>query len=88
MSKDNFILHEWEKEKMDRLLEISKLEAATKEGLEQGIQQGIEEGIEQGIEQNKKDIVINMYNKKYSLEEISDITNLNMEKIKKIIEEI
>ena len=88
MSKDNFILHEWDKEKMDRLLEISKLEAATKEGLEQGIEQGLEQGIEQGIEQNKKDIVLNMYNKKYSLEEISDITNLNIEKIKKIIEEI
>ena len=53
-----------------------------------GEQSGIEQGIEKGIEQNKKEVVINMYNKKYSVEEINEITQLPLDKIKKIIMEI
>ena len=51
MSKDKFILSEWEKEKMDKLKELARLEDAENEGHEKGFEKGIEKGLEQGIEQ-------------------------------------
>jgi len=50
-----------------------------------GLHNGVDQGISQGISQTKKEMVINMYNKNYKLEDICDITNLNIEEIKKII---
>ena len=58
------------------------------EGIEEGICQGIEQGIEQGIASNKKEMVINMYKKGLDLSLISECTNLNLEEVKEIIENI
>ena len=58
------------------------------EGIQEGICQGIEQGIEQGIASNKKEMVINMYKEEISLETISKCTNLNLEEVNKIIENI
>lgn len=49
--------------------------------------EGYFEGLEEGVAKNQREMIINMYNKKYSFEEISEIVNLNVEKIKEIIEE-
>ena len=76
MSKDSFILHEWEKEKLDELVEYEKRKNA------------LEEGLEQGIEQNKLEVVINMLNKKFDINLISEITGLNEEEIIKIKESL
>ena len=67
---------------------IEAVKKAREEGLKQGIEQGIAQGIAQGVEQTKKEMVINMYNKKYNLEDISDIANLRIEDIKNIVDNI
>ena len=41
-------------------------------------------GIEQGIEKNTEQTVINMLKKNYSLEEISELTELSIDNLKKI----
>ena len=64
-------------------------ENAIKEGIEQGLKEGIEQGLKEGIEQGRmkqmNEMVINMYNEKYSLNDISKITKLSIEKINDIL---
>lgn len=64
-----------------------KMEAERLAAREQGNAEGHAEGRAEGIEQQLKETVIKMLNKNYSLEEISDITDLNKEEIMKIKEE-
>ena len=54
-------------------------------GEQSGLERGLERGIEQGILQNQKEIVINMYNKKYELKDIAEITNLSIQEINEIV---
>ena len=92
MSKDEFILHEWEKDKFDELVKINELESAINEGkaigFEDGKAAGFEDGEKSGIIKgtNKRNIEIakNMLKKNMSLEDISEITGLNIENIKKL----
>ena len=76
MSKDEFILHEWEKDKFDELVKINELESAINEGKAIGFEDGT----------NKRNIEIakNMLKKNMSLEDISEITGLSIENIKKL----
>lgn len=53
-----------------------------------GIKQGIQQGIEQGIEQASKVAAIRMIKKGMSFEDISEITELSVESLKKIEEEL
>ena len=48
MSKDTFILSEWEKDKMDRLKELARLEDAKIEGHEAGYSEGHSSGYSEG----------------------------------------
>ena len=80
MSKDKFILSLWEKEKMDALKELAIIEDAEKRGLTNGMAKG--------IEQSKKEIVLNMHNKNFQVEDISEITNLSISEVETIINEI
>lgn len=78
MSKDVFILHEWEKEKLDELVRITREENAIKRGLAKGIEQGIErQTIETAKEMLKENLDINLISKitKLSKEEIMNIKN-------------
>ena len=92
MSKDEFILHEWEKDKFDELVKINELESAINEGkaigFEDGKAAGFEDGEKSGIIKgtNKRNIEIakNMLKKNMSLEDISEITGLSIENIKKL----
>ena len=63
-------------------------EAGKKEGIEIGFQQGIEKGMEQGIEQGEinkaKAIALNLKNMNMSNEDISKITGLSIDEIKKL----
>ena len=76
MSKDEFILHEWEKDKFDELVKTNELESAINEGKAIGFEDGT----------NKRNIEIakNMLKKNMSLEDISEITGLSIENIKKL----
>ena len=73
MSEDTFILHEWEKEKMDELKEL----AIRKDALEEGHEQGFEQGIEQGVQVVAK----NMLKNNVSLDLISTYTGLTLDEI-------
>ena len=50
-----------------------------------GKQEGIEQGIQEGTLETKKEIVLNMYNKKYDIETIAEITNLSLDEVNEII---
>ena len=51
------------------------------------LQEGIEQGIEQGIQKNQREIVINMYKKNISFDDMKELTNLSYEEVNKIIKE-
>ena len=53
---------------------------------EEYYQNGLKAGIREGIEQNKKEMVINMYKKSFDIKTISQITNLTIDDVKKIID--
>ena len=72
---------------MKEVNEAMKEVNEAKEELKHKLQEEFNQGISQGILENQREVVINMYNKKYSLEDISDITNLSLEEVKKILEE-
>ena len=81
-------ISEWEMQKLDELVEVTKHENAIKEGRELGIQQGIKEGIQQGIQQNKIEVVTNMLNKNLDIDLISEISGISEEEIIKISESL
>ncbi len=84
MSQDEFIIHEWQKEKMDALVKLNEMEGAKKEGLDEGKALGIEEGKSIGIKEKAKEIAKNLLNMKMSIEDISKATGLTVEEIEKI----
>ena len=70
MSNDEFILHEWQKDKTDALVKQNEIDGAKKDGIEQ-----------RNIQIAKKCLAKNM-----SLEDISEITGLTEEDIQKLQE--
>ena len=91
MSKDKFILHEWQQEKMqdlekkeEELYYENQMKETFNQGIEQGIEKGIEQGIEKGIEKNKVDIIKEMLKEKSSYEFISKITGKSIKEIREI----
>ena len=79
-----------ENERINASIINEERKEAHQEGLEEGIQKGKEEGIEEGIKEGtlntKKEIVLEMYNDKVSIELISKYTALTIDEIKAIIE--
>ena len=84
MSKDEFILHEWEKDKFDELVKINELESAINEGKAIGFEDGEKSGIIKGTNKRNIEIAKNMLKKNMSLEDISEITGLSIENIQNI----
>ncbi len=76
MNNDEFILHEWQKDKMDALVKQNEMEGAKQEGFEQGVKQGI----------NERNIQIakNMLKEKMDIKTISRLTNLTETDIQKL----
>ena len=68
MSNDEFILHEWQKDKMDALVKQNEMEGAKK----------------QGIMENKIEIAKNMLKENMDIQTISRLTNLTETDIQKI----
>ena len=86
LSDDNKYREEIMNENIEKNMEIiDSYNDGLNDGWHKGIQEGIEQGFEQGIEQNKKEMLLNMYNKNLTISEISDLTGLNIEEIEKII---
>ena len=52
----------------------------------EGYNGGVLFGKAQGIEQNQRDIILNMFEKKYALSDISDILKLSIDKVQEIID--
>lgn len=92
MSKDEFILHEWEKDKFDELVKTNELESAINEGkaigFEDGKAAGFEDGEKSGIIKgtNKRNIEIakNMLKENIDIKTISKVTGLRVEDIQNI----
>ena len=55
-----------------------------KEGLKLGREEGLQEGREKGLQEAKKEIIINLLKENISLEKISKISGLSINKIKEI----
>ena len=73
MSKDGFILHEWQKDKFDALVKYNEIEDAKKEGKAEG------------TKEKTFEIARNMLKKKMGIKDISEITGLTEEEIKSLI---
>ena len=92
MSKDEFILHEWEKDKFDELVKINELESAINEGkaigFEDGKAAGFEDGEKSGIikgtNNTKIEIAKNMLKENIDIKTISKVTGLRIEDIQNI----
>ena len=78
MSKDGFVIHAWQKEKMDALVKYNEIEEATKKGKA--------EGIAEGIKKKEIEIVKNMLKKEMSIKDISEITGLTEQDIQNLEE--
>lgn len=74
MSKDGFVLHAWQKEKMDALVKYNEIEEATNKGKAEGIK-------EKTIE-----IAKNLLKENIDVETISKTTGLTKEDIQKLTE--
>ena len=73
-----------DREMIENSIFISGKQEGIKQGIEQGTRQGIEQGTRQGIEENQKNIVRNMKEANYKIEDIAKITGLTMHEIEKI----
>ena len=74
MSKSKFVLHAWEKEKLDALvLENTK---------EYGIKYGRREGRREGIKSNSIKIAKNLFNMNMNIHDISKATGLSLKELK------
>ena len=60
-------------------------QAIIEEEKAESFKEGIKQGIEQGNANKQKEIVLNMYNKNFKLEDILSITNLTLEEVETII---
>lgn len=83
MSKDEFILHDWEWEKMAELKEAEE-KLYYENMLKEGVEKGIKQGIEQGIEKNTISTIQNMLKNNLDYNLISNITKKSIKEIKEI----
>lgn len=59
-------------------------EEGLKEGIEEGLKEGLKKGLEEGERKKQKEIAIKMINENISIENISKITGLTTDEIKKL----
>ena len=83
MSKSNFVLSEWESEKMEELVR----EESRRIDHEDGFNEGIAKGVEQGIEKNTIDMIKQMLKNNASIEFVSNVTGKTIDEIEKIKKE-
>ena len=82
MSKSKFVLHAWEKEKLDALVLENAKEYGLKYGRKEGHKQGIKEGRKEGIKSSRIKIAKNLFNMKMDIHDISKATGLSLKELK------
>lgn len=82
MSKSKFVLHAWEKEKLDALVLENAKEYGLKYGRKEGHKQGIKEGRKEGIKSSSIKIAKNLFNMKMDIHDISKATGLSLKELK------
>lgn len=65
-----------------------KIEKWEKKLINKGIEQGIERGREEGKELYQKKTIFHMYKKKLSEREISDLSGIDLKKVKEVISQL
>ncbi len=97
LSSDPRVLTQYEEEEKRLADEISRisyseqvghdkgLKIGIEKGIKKGIEQGISQGIDQGVAKTKVEVVTNMLERNYSIEEIISLTGLDEDTINKII---
>ena len=73
-------------EEGDKKLREAIIREEREEARNEGLQDGLTRGRDEGRLEEKREIVINMHKKGIELETISEITNLDIDEIKTIIE--
>ena len=81
-----YMSYEKEKELYWNSMNRDAKEEGFNEGLEQGIEQGIEQGKSQGSEAKEKEVIDKLISKGMSKEEISSMLDIDISKIKDIID--
>ena len=76
MFSEEFHLHDWEREKWDKIIRDKEIEISKQEGIDIGMQEGKQEGI--------MAIIKNMLNNNFTLNQISEATGKSINEIKKI----
>ena len=64
---------------------MKSLDRYLEKRIEKGIEKGIEKRIEKGIEENNKEIIINLDKKGFSLKDIAETLNVNIDFVKQIL---
>ena len=64
---------------------ISFSERTMEFGYNKGIQQGMKQGMQQGMKQATYDMILKMYKKGMSANQIADITDITVDEINKIL---
>ena len=86
MSHDEELVTEYKTWKNENeRINASIINEERKEAHQEGLEEGIQKGLEQGINVRNKEIVLEMYNDKVSIELISKYTALTIDEIKDII---
>ena len=90
MSKDGFILHEWQKDKFDALVKYNEIEDAKKEGKSLGIEEGRAlgkaEGKAEGTKEKAIEIAKNLIKENVDINIIAKSTGLTKKDIQKLNE--
>ena len=76
MFSEEFHLHDWEREKWDKIIRDKEIEISKQEGIDIDMQEGKKEGI--------MAIIKNMLNNSFTLNQISEATGKSISEIKKI----
>ena len=72
--------------KVENTLKLNAYEEGFEQGIKDGLEKGIKKGIKKGTSENTKKIALKMIKSGYDLEEISNLTNLSLEELKKFSE--
>ena len=76
----DMVSFKWDPELAKRV----QMEEAREIGMERGLEQGMKQGMKQGLEQGVTEVVLNMLKKKWSLQDISEVSKWPLAKIENL----
>lgn len=88
MSRDRYLIEDWELEQLNELVEITKYENAMNDGHKEGFKQGHKEGLVQGLEQGVEECIKNMLKDDMDIELICKVSNKTKDEIMEIQKKI